>query len=100
MSISIKTNLVPGSIAKKFRTKGRVHHNIRIYLATDNQSELDDIDAVKYELHPSFKERIRLAENRSNNFEVRIWSYGYFRVNAKIFLKSGNITSVEGFVKW
>ncbi len=103
MTIKIETKKIAGSGTKKFRDSGRAHHNISISLVTDDESELselDDIDNVQYELHPTFKQRIRVAESRSNNFEIRIWTYGYFKIRAKLILFNGNVKSIEGFVKW
>lgn len=100
MSISIATSLVPGSIKKQFRNNGRPHYNVRLALKTDDASELSQIDAVQYELHPTFKQRTRISENSSTNFEIQIWTWGYFAVKAKLYLKSGGTKVIDGYVKW
>lgn len=100
MSIAIQSEVVSGSKPKRFRENGRLHYNVRIFLSATNDSELDNIVNVQYELHPTFKERIRVADNRLDNFEIRIWSYGFFVIRAKIFSKSGSKDIVEGYIKW
>lgn len=99
MTFEIKSELVPDVKGQRFRKGGRLYRNVRIYLeAVDD--DLDAIDSVQYELHPSFRQRIRVSENRAENFEIRIWTYGYFKIRAKLLMRDDSIKSAEGIVRW
>lgn len=100
MSYRIKSFQIPGTIPKQFIEGGRPHYNAGISLEADNPSELDAVDFVDYELHPTFKDRHLTGRNRSNNFEVRIWSWGFFNAKAKVVLKNGAPEMIEGMVRW
>ena len=98
--LKINSEIVPGSKPQRFREGGRLHKNIRIYLDPANDADLDDIISVDYELHPTFKDRYRSSENRSRNFETRIWTYGYFKIKAILNFKDGSKKVKDGFVRW
>ncbi len=100
MNISIKSKIIPGSKPQRFREGGRLHRNVRIYLHSDDESDLDRIKSVEYELHPTFRDRYRHSDNRTKNFEIRIWTYGYFNTEAKLTMKDGSKETVTGFVRW
>ena len=100
MSYEIKTERVKGSDPKKFREGGRDHYYIRIFIEPDETNKLDEIDSVQYELHPTFRQRNQVATERSNDFEIRIWTYGFFNAKAKIIKKAGKTEPIEGFVHW
>ena len=100
MSYEITSAIVPRSKTKEFREGGRTHHNVRIYLSSDGDSDLDLIDSVQYELHPTFKNRIRVAPNRQSNFEIAIWTWGYFNIKAKLVMKDGPPQFIDGMVRW
>jgi len=40
------------------------------------------------------------AKGRKNNFEIKIWTYGFFDVHCKIFLKGGRIEEVSGYLNF
>lgn len=100
MNISIESSIVPGSKPQRFREGGRLHRNVRIYLHSDDESELDKIVSVQYVLHPTFKNRYRNSDNRTRNFEIRIWTYGYFKIEAQLTLRDGSTETIYGFVRW
>lgn len=100
MKYRIECELVRGARPKRFRKGGRQHRNVRIYLAADGSAEMDDVRWVRYELHPTFREPLRTSDSRSDDFEIRIWSYGYFKVQATVMLADGNTERASGFVKW
>lgn len=100
MSISIKCGVVPNSEPKRFRERGRLHRNIRIYLHSEEKDELDNITKVIYILHPTFKNRYRESSNRIRNFEIRIWTYGYFKITAELTFSDGKTEKISDFVKW
>lgn len=98
-SIRIQSELVEGVRPKAFEPRGRHHYYLRI-LIEGEPSDLDQIELVKYTLDPTFKDRYRVSTDRSRNFDVRIWTYGYFPVSATVFLKSGGKQELSGEVKW
>ncbi len=100
MSYKIISEAVVGKEPKRFRPKGRLHHNIEIYIHSEDQSDLDNISLVQYKLHSSFKDNIRISEDRRSNFRISIWTYGYFRIQAKILFKDESVKKIQGFVKW
>ncbi|MFQ5641490.1 MAG: pYEATS domain-containing protein [bacterium] len=100
MNLEIKSEIVPRSKPQRFREGGRLHRNVRIYLQSSREEELDKIESVQYELHPTFRDRFRTSSNRTRNFEIRIWTYGYFKIKAVMRFKDGSSKTVEGFVKW
>ena len=97
MSYHIRTALVPNSETKHFREGGRPHYNVKISLEAD---ELDQVDSVEYELHETFKNRHRIGRDRTNKFEIRIWSWGYFNARAKVIKNQGAPEAIQGLIKW
>ena len=91
---------VQGIYPKKFREGGRDHYFVRIFLKPDSSAELDEVDSVQYELHPTFRQRTQVGTERSNEFEIRIWTYGFFNAKAKIIKKDGSPEPIEGFIHW
>ena len=100
MAFNIQTELVRGVEGKQFHEGGRVHRNLRIYLEAEDSHALDDVAYVKYELHPTFSERIRVSNNRKTQFDIKIWAYGHFRIRAKLLMKDGSLQLADGFVRW
>lgn len=84
---------------KQFTEGGKYHYYVRIYLEASAE-ELDNVQLVKYTLHESFVDPIRVSENRSANFEIKIWTYGYFDINALLFKSDGTTEGVPGYVRW
>ncbi|MEN8178111.1 MAG: pYEATS domain-containing protein [Pseudomonadota bacterium] len=87
---------------KRFRPNGRLHHYVRIYIEPDihDKESFENIELVQYELHPTFKERIQMSSNKTSNFDIKIWTYGYFKIQAKIQFRDGKVEMVDGFVNW
>jgi hypothetical protein len=99
MDLKIRSERISGVEGKRFREGGKLFRNVRIFLE-GSDSDLDKIDSVQYELHPTFRERYQVSSNRRKNFELRIWTYGYFGIKAKLIMKDNSIQIVQGFVKW
>ena len=99
MAFEISSKLVPHSEARKFRPSGRAHRHVRIWLKGD-AAELDKVESVQYELHPTFKDRNRVATNRAKDFEIKIWTWGYFGIHAWLRTRDGSSEEVEGYVRW
>lgn len=100
MAFSIKSEIVPQSEPRRFKEGGRLFRNVRIYLIADSKNELDRVEAVQYELHPTFRQRYYVATDRRNNFEIRIWTYGFFNTKATISFTKGETVTIKGFVRW
>jgi hypothetical protein len=99
MQYSVKSDLMSGVEPKKFTTDGQFHYYIRIFIEAA-PAALDQIEFVKYTLHPTFRDRNRVSTNRATNFDIKIWTYGYFDVQALIVTKDGQSIPISGFVQW
>lgn len=95
----IKSELDAGVPPKQFVDGGKHHYYVRISLDAP-AAALDEIDLVKYELHSSFKDRYRVSVDRAKNFEIKLWTYGYFDVKANIILRTGATNAITGYVNW
>ncbi|MGE3467257.1 MAG: pYEATS domain-containing protein [Pyrinomonadaceae bacterium] len=95
----ILTELVRGVPPKQFTEGGRYYYYVRIYLE-GLPSALETIDLVKYMLHPTFKVRTRISDDREHQFEIKIWTYGYFDTTATIVFRDGTTQAVRGYVEW
>ncbi len=73
---------------RKFSENGREHFNIGLWLDGTN-AELDSIEEVSYELHPSFRDRIRRSKDRDNKFAISIWTWGVFEINVTVVFNNG-----------
>ena len=93
---------------KKFESSKYLNFYVRMYIDIDTSFlrssqipyQLDDISFVKYELHKSYREPIRTSSDMRNNFELRVWTYGFYPVKATIYLKMGSSFSISGNVKF
>ena len=93
---------------KNFDRSKYLNYYVRIYIDIDpsalsrlqNAYYFDDISFVKYELHPSYVEPIRTSSDQRNNFELKVWSYGFYPIKATIYLKTGNSLTIPGEVKF
>ena len=68
---------------------GREHYHVGIWLEGP-EDELDKVEKVEHELHPTFRNRIRSSSNRNNKFSITIWTWGMFAVKATIHFKDGS----------
>ena len=60
----------------------------RVYLTG---SDLDKVKKVTYYLHDSFPNPVQVSTDRSNDFEIWIWTWGRFPINAEIEADSGQV---------
>lgn len=98
--MNIKCKLVPNVEPKTFRKNGKKHRKVKVYL-DGSPEELDTIDSVEYELHPSFKESSRVATYRKRKFPIKFWTYGFFDIKAKLKYKDGSPPqTIKGRVEW
>lgn len=96
----INSKEVSGVEPKFFRKGGKYHHRVKINIIAKDDDSLDRIRSVQYELHPSFRQRIWIATDVINKFEIKIWTYGYFRIQATLLMTDGTSQIISGFVKW
>jgi hypothetical protein len=75
---------------------------VRIFIEDDNPTAgpaaLSNIQCVIYKLHSSFKDRMRRSESRASNFEIKIWTYGWFKMSATVIPVSGPPFEIYGQV--
>jgi hypothetical protein len=95
----IKSDRVPGLKPKAFKTGGKNFFYVRIYL-DGTPRELDAVELVKYTLDPTFFEPVRVSTSRSTNFEINIWTYGFFATSAYVIMRDGTSTTVPGKVEF
>ena len=87
MTYLLRDNVIKSHSGRiKFRKndKGVVHYHIGVWLATSNDEERDAVSRVKYQLHPTFRNRERRSENRSNDFSITFWAWGAFEIEATV----------------
>jgi len=60
----------------------------RVYLTGSDQ---DKVKKVTYYLHKTFPNPVQVSTDRSNDFEIWIWTWGRFPINVEIETDSGQI---------
>jgi len=78
---------------------------VRIFLAETavgrGDFSLDEVSTVIYELDPSFGDsRFQKSSTRRNDFEILIWTYGWFIIKATVILKNGRAYDLRGKVEF
>jgi hypothetical protein len=102
----IKVERIPNIQPKRFEKSKYLNFYIRIFIDIDNTSTskniylMNDISFVRYELDPSYVDPIRISKDRTKNFELKVWTYGFYRVKATIYLNLGSPIDVYGEVKF
>lgn len=66
-----------------------------VYLVGDNPKELDDVNDVKYILHPTFPNPIRVINKRQGGFRLKTDGWGTFLITAFVNFKSGRKIKLE-----
>ncbi len=61
---------------RKFTRNGYDQYRIKLSIS----GPLDTISHVEYELHPTFKEPIRISKNRTEGFPIDFWTWGEFEI--------------------
>jgi len=62
-------------------------------------AELDEIVEVKYLLHPTFKEPVRVIRDRKSAFRLRSAGWGEFTVRAEVTRKNGKVQTLRHNLK-
>jgi transcription initiation factor IIF auxiliary subunit len=103
MDFEIRSELVPGVERRRFIPNGQYHYYVRVYLVPGKENgDLAAVESVQYKLHPTFRQRLQVSEERMLGFEIKIWTYGFFDIEALvIFLdKSRPPQTITGIVEW
>ena len=66
-----------------------------VYLVSDNPADLDAVDSVKYILHPTFANPIRIIKDREDGFRLKTNGWGTFEITAFVNFKSGEKLKLE-----
>jgi len=103
--MQIKAERISGMKPKRFSAEGWLHYNVRIFLDSTDGPPLSEVEMVVYILDPSFGDnRYRVSVDRSQRFQIEIWTYDFFDVSARILMKStattGAYQTVTGEVRW
>ena len=70
---------------KKFSEQGRDHYHLRVFI----EGDLDRIEYVSYELHPTFNRPDRSSNDPRSNFDIDFWTWGEFEMRATVYFKTG-----------
>lgn len=88
MAIQIKHELVRhrGKVRfRKFRRGGYENFRVKLYVSGD----IDNIKKVEYELHPSFRNSLRVGRDREKGFPIEIWTWGEFEILVTVYYNDG-----------
>jgi len=56
---------------------------------------MDEVEKVKYILHPTFKQPLRLAKDPNDNFSIKTNGWGTFDIKAVAYMKDGSKIKLE-----
>ena len=76
---------------RRFSDGGYDHYRIRLKI----EGDLDEIEEVQYELHPTFNERFRTTRDRAHGFPLDIWTWGEFELPIVVTFKDGTTKQVS-----
>lgn len=62
--------------------------------------EINRVEYVLWELHPSFPEPIQRVVNRSDNFRLKYFSFGEFRISANVYLLGGESSKLSHWLSF
>lgn len=104
----IKVERDPNVAPRKFGEGKYLNFYVRIYLALDSSLmssqrpfyNFDDVSLVKYELDPSYHDPVRSSSERRNDFELKVWTYGFYPIKATIYFKMGQPITIMGNVQF
>jgi len=100
----LKTERIADVEPKLFKDGKYWNYYIRIYLDVERDAvnqdiyDLSDVSFVRYQLHHSYKQPVRIAESKENNFQLLVWTYGFYQLKATVFLKLSSPLTVLGQV--
>ena len=90
----------PGIEPQKFQNSTKLYYYVRLSIEAPSYPEMERIKFVIYELHPTFRQPKRMAKDRIRNFEIKIWTWGYFNLTAKLYMTDNTIQQIDGYVSY
>src|SRR5262249_12893169 len=100
MGFHIKSKRLPQNPVKEGKL---FYFYVRIFLESHgNKPEaMENIDYVIYRLDPTFGDhRLQRSNNRAADFEIKIWTYGWFPVSATVMTRDGQPFEIQGKVEF
>lgn len=70
-----------------------------IYLESENPSDLEQVESVKYILHPTFRVPVRTIKDRTEGFRLKTNGWGTFTIKAFVYMKNGKKIKLEHVLK-
>lgn len=61
--------------------------------------ELDKVESVTYNLHPTFPNPVRRVDSRKNNFRLESAGWGVFMLYASVLRKDGSIERLKHYLE-
>lgn len=78
-----------------FKSEGKPHYQIFLSVEPNKGHTLDDFTYAEYELHKTFKNRIRRSTDKSSGFRIELIAWGIFRVKVKLYKEDGKFVEFE-----
>ena len=63
-------------------------YNLRIFV----EGDINSLERVEYELHPSFYNPLKRVDKRKGGFPLEIWTWGEFDITVSFYYKDGSVT--------
>ena len=82
------------------KVKENFYFQIRIFIDAYDRLDLHDVRYVIYELHPSFRNPKQISRSIRNDFEIQLWTWGFFDIKAKIVFKEGHVQEIQGYIQY
>jgi len=70
-----------------------------LYLSSDNSSEMEKVESVKYILHPTFRNPVRTITDSSEGFRMKTIGWGTFEIKAFVYLKNGKKLKLSHYLQ-
>jgi transcription initiation factor IIF auxiliary subunit len=88
------------------RNTSRCYHNDlggqwfywTIFIETDPPSVIDQIQAVEYHLHPTFRVKDILITNKNTGFKLQAQGWGEFVIKLDVILNDNRSTTISHFL--
>jgi hypothetical protein len=75
-------------LMRRFKGLSNECFRIRLYVT----GNIDALESVEYELHPSFPSPIQRVRTRRGGFPLEIWTWGEFDISVTFYPKVGAAT--------
>jgi transcription initiation factor IIF auxiliary subunit len=81
---------------RKFRKDGYDHFKIRLYIS----GPLQEINYVEYELHSTFREPVRISDEREAGFPIEFWTWGEFEILVTAHYIDGHVEELTYYLEY